>query len=61
MDYNKILLLFAVIGFILIIWNAYILLSTADIHSVSNFYNQFFQMIVGVLLIVPICIYGKNK
>ncbi|TDQ71005.1 hypothetical protein C7391_0104 [Methanimicrococcus blatticola] len=61
MDPLRILQFLAVVGFILIIWNGYILLSTADINSISTSYNQFFWMIVGVLLIAPLCIYGREE
>lgn len=61
MDPKRILQLLAAVGIILIIWNAYVLLSTADIHSISNSYNRFFWMFVGVLLIVPVGIYGREE
>lgn len=53
MDPKRILQVLAAVGLILIIWNAYLLLSTADINSISSLYTHFFWMLVGILLIVP--------
>ncbi|MDR2943480.1 MAG: hypothetical protein LBU81_00055 [Methanosarcinales archaeon] len=58
---QRILQLFAAVGIILIVWNAYVLLSAADINSVFDFPNRFYQMIVGALLIIPILIYGREE
>ncbi len=61
MDPKRILQLLAAVGLILIVWNAYLLLSTADINSISNSYNRSFWIFVGVLLIVPAGIYGREE